>query len=75
LKEQERLDNEVDEESEYDDEEEFKVEKEEPKEFMPLFDDLKKKIDIENELNEGLEHVEEEIKGETKDDDIAFNST
>lgn len=42
---------------------------------MPLFDDLKKKIDIENELNEGLEHVEEEIKGETKDDDIAFNST
>jgi len=44
--EQERLDQVSEEEydSEYDEEEE--------KEFEPMFDDLKKKIDLENELKE-----------------------
>jgi len=47
--EQEKLDEaeESDSEEEYDDEED-----EEEKEFEPMFDELKKKIDIENELKE-----------------------
>jgi hypothetical protein len=60
--EQEKLDEaeESDSEEEYDDEDD-----EEEKEFEPLFDELKKKIDIENELKEeqGIEfrkEVEEE---------------
>ena len=49
LKEQEKLDDvAIDEESDEDSEEN----EEEEKEFVPLFDELKKKIDIENELKE-----------------------
>jgi hypothetical protein len=60
LKEQERLDKE--EQDDYDSEsDEFAVEKEEEKEFEPMFDDLKKKIDIENELKEG-KPVEDDSK-------------
>jgi hypothetical protein len=38
-----------------------------------MFDDLKKKIDIENELNEGKPVPVEEIKGD--EIEIKFNST
>jgi hypothetical protein len=38
-----------------------------------MFDDLKKKIDIENELNEGKPVPAEEIKGD--EIEIKFNST
>jgi len=62
LKEQEKLDDAgIEEES---DEDSYGNEEEEEKEFVPLFDDLKKKIDIENELKEinGEPEVKEEPK-------------
>jgi|APSaa5957512535_1039671.scaffolds.fasta_scaffold109783_2 hypothetical protein len=49
--EQERLDRVIEEEDDEYDSEEEKVEEEE-KEFEPMFGELKKKIDIENELKE-----------------------
>ena len=49
LKEQEKLDTVIDESEEEDSSDE---QEEEEKEFEPLFDELKKKIDIENELKE-----------------------
>ena len=49
LKEQEKLDTVIDEESDESDSDGLREEEEE---FVPMFDDLKKKIDIENELKE-----------------------
>lgn len=63
LKEQAKLDEEVIEEES---EEDSDLEDEEEKEFEPMFEDLKKKIDIENELKEinGEQEVEEKPKKE-----------
>ena len=62
LNEQEKIDHETDSDEE-EDEDEFGVEEEEDKEFEPMFDDLKKKIDIENELKEeGKEQIKEEVE-------------
>jgi len=62
LKEQQKLDKEeqAEDSSDYDSEEE----EEEEKEFEPMFDELKKKIDIENELKEAGQEIVEEKKSE-----------
>lgn len=69
LKEQERLDHIEDEEesSDYDEEEE-----EEEKTFEPMFDELKKKIDIENELREAGQEIP---APEKKEQLLEFNTT
>ena len=53
------------------------IKDEEEKEFEPLFGDLKKKIDIENELKEleGAKDEEGEAKEEKPKSDIGFNTT
>lgn len=68
LNEQEKIDHETDSDEE-EEEDEFAVEEEEDKEFEPMFDDLKKKIDIENELKEEGKEIkkeEKEVKVEAK---------
>ena len=57
-KEQEKLDSQELDDQLSEESDEFAVQKEEEKEFEPMFDELKKKIDLENELKE--------MQGETK---------
>jgi len=72
LKEQQKLDQEeIEEESEYDSED-VEEEKEE-KEFEPMFDELKKKIDIENELKEAGQEIAEPKKVE--EEVLEFDTT
>jgi len=71
LLEQERLDNE-DNVIEEDSDEDFEDEEEE-KDFEPLFDDLKKQIDHENELKEAGIEIEKPKKNEERE--IKFNTT
>ena len=68
LKEQEKIDHETDSEGDEYDDELGLDEEEEDKTFEPMFDDLKKKIDIENELKEEGKEIkkEEEVKVEAK---------
>ena len=70
-KEQEKLDQEeLDEQSSEESDDEFAVPKEEEnKEFEPMFEDLKKKIDFENELKEN-EEEKIEVKKEAEKDKL-----
>ena len=75
-KEQEKLDKEeLDEQSSEESDDEFAVPKEEEnKEFEPMFEDLKKKIDFENELKEN-EEEKIEVKKEAEKDKLELNTT
>ena len=58
LIEQEKLDQAPEYDDEYDSEEEHLAKEEEEKGFEPMFDELKKKIDLENELKAEMEEVD-----------------